>query len=49
MGHPQPMLTELYIEALLVDEKLADQVWYMWDAGVIDNELATIAWMLMAV
>ena len=43
------MLTELYIEALLVDEKLADQVWYMWDAGVIDNELATIAWMLMAV
>ena len=38
------MLTELYIEALLVD-----QVWYMWDAGVIDNELATIAWMLMAV
>jgi len=25
-GHPQAMLTEIYIEALLVDEKLADQV-----------------------
>ena len=42
------MLTELYIEALLVDEELADQVWHMWDSGVIDNELAVIAWMLIA-
>ena len=38
------MLTEIYIEALLVDEDLADQVWYMWDADVIDDELAAIAW-----
>ncbi len=29
------MLTEIYIEALLVDEELADQVWEAWDAGVI--------------
>ena len=42
------MLTEIYIEALLVDEVLADQVWYMWDADVIDNELAVIAWLLLA-
>ncbi len=28
------MLTEIYIEALLVDEELADQVWQAWDAGV---------------
>ena len=39
------MLTELYIEALLVDEELADQVWYMWDADVIDDWLAAIAWL----
>ena len=25
------MLTEIYIEALLVDEELADQVWEIWD------------------
>ena len=41
------MLTELYVEALLVDEDLADQVWYMWDAEVIDDELAAIAWLLI--
>jgi len=29
------MLTEIYIEALLVDEDLADQVWELWDTGVI--------------
>jgi len=27
------MLTEIYIEALLVDEELADQVWEAWDGG----------------
>ncbi len=31
------MLTEIYIEALLVDEELADQVWDEWDAGEIDD------------
>ena len=31
------MLTEIYIEALQVDKGLADQVWYMWDEGVIDD------------
>jgi hypothetical protein len=30
------MLTELYIEALLVDEELADQI---WGAGVIDEAM----------
>ena len=28
------MLTEIYIEALLVDEELADQVWEAWYAGL---------------
>jgi len=27
------MLTELYIDALLVDKDLADEVWELWDAG----------------
>jgi len=27
------MLTEIYIEALLVDEELADQVGWLWDKG----------------
>jgi hypothetical protein len=34
------MLTELYIEALLVDEALADEVWHLWDAGVITDDMA---------
>ena len=28
------MLTEIYIEALLVDEGLSDQLWEMWDVGM---------------
>jgi hypothetical protein len=35
----------MYIETLLVDEGLADQVWELWDADVIDEELAAIAWL----
>ncbi len=42
------MLTEIYIQALLVDEELADQVWDAWDAGKADDETACIAWMLLA-
>jgi hypothetical protein len=42
------MLTELYIEALLVDEELADSVWELWNAGVITDELATLAWSILA-
>jgi len=38
------MLTAIYIEALLVDEELADQVWEAWDAGVIDEFTAWLAW-----
>ncbi len=41
------MLTEIYIEALLVDEDLADKVWELWDKGVIDDQLVLIAWMLI--
>ncbi len=41
------MLTRLYIEALLVDEELADQVWEAWDADELNNAVASIAWMLI--
>ena len=42
------MLTELYIEDLLVDEELADLVWVAWDGGVVDNKLAALACLLLA-
>ncbi len=38
------MLTRIFIEALLVDEELADQVWEAWDAGLIPDEVAAWAW-----
>ena len=42
------MLTEIYIEALLVDKELADQVWEAWDAGEIDDLMAWLAWQQIA-
>ena len=42
------MLTEAYIEALLVDEGLADQVWELWNAEVMDDQPASILWLLIA-
>ena len=33
------MLTEIYIEALLVNEELADQVWDAWDVGELAIKL----------
>jgi len=42
------MLTEIYIEALLVDEELADQVWKAWDVGEIDDQIACMVWALIA-
>ncbi len=41
------MLTELYIEARLVDEELADQVWEAWDAGEIDEAKAWVVWQII--
>ncbi len=42
------MLTDIYINALLVDEELADQVWEAWNKGEIDDQVACIAWMMIA-
>ncbi len=47
-GHACFMLTELYIEALLVDEELADLVWAAWDRNQITTELAGLTWSLVA-
>ena len=38
------MLIEIYIQALLVDEELTDQVWDAWDRGEIDDLIAWLAW-----
>jgi hypothetical protein len=43
-----PMLTNIYIEALLVDERLADQVWELWRTGLVSEDLAALAWWLVA-
>jgi hypothetical protein len=42
------MLTEIYIEALLVDEELADQVWEAWNMREIDDQVAWLARWLVA-
>ena len=41
------MLTATYIEALLVNKDLADQVWEAWDKGEIDDQVAWLAWKLI--
>jgi hypothetical protein len=38
------MLEKLYVEALLADEYLADQVRELWNAGVITDGVAARAW-----
>ena len=43
------MLTEIYIEALLVDEELADQVWEAWDSGEIDDQTVWLGWWAIVI
>ena len=47
-GFHTPMFCRLYIEALLVDEEMADLVWEAWDARIVSDELACIAWWFVA-
>ena len=42
------MLVDLYLEALLADPDLADQVWELWNARLISGELAVRAWCILA-
>ena len=41
------MFSDPYIEALLVDEELADLVWDLWYQTKITNEVAELAWWLV--
>ena len=43
------MLTEIYIETLLVDEELADQVWKAWNKREIDDLIALRVWWWIVV
>lgn len=47
IDHDPIMLTEIYISALLIDEKMADRVWEAWIRGEIDDQVACIAWVLI--
>ena len=42
------MLTEIYIEALLVDEELADEIWGAWNTGEINDLSACWSWLWIA-
>ena len=42
------MLADLYVVAFKVDMDLADQVWELWNAGVITDDLAAWAWGILA-
>jgi hypothetical protein len=41
------MPTQVYIEALLVDEELADLVWESWNKREIDDQVAMFAWLTL--
>jgi hypothetical protein len=42
------MFTQTFIDALLVDPELADSIWQLWFGGRIDDDLAMIAWLVLA-
>jgi len=41
------MFAEIYIEALLDDEELADQVRATWDKGEIEDQVAWLSYWLI--
>ena len=41
-GHSPAMLTEIYIETLLIDKELAEQVWQAWDYGSLTDSAACV-------
>ena len=41
------MFAEIYVEALLADEKTADMIWEHWDAGDITDQMAAYAWCVL--
>ena len=45
----QIILADLYVLAFKVDMDLADEVWDLWHAGVITDEMAALAWGILTV
>ncbi len=41
-GDSVAMFTEIYIEALLVDEDAADHVWEAWDMGPAQRTISSV-------
>ena len=41
------MIIRLYVEALLVDSVLADEVWELWNDEMISDDLAAWAWCIL--
>jgi hypothetical protein len=37
-----------YIEALLVDQDLADLVWELWDREMLSEDVASMLWLLIS-
>jgi hypothetical protein len=42
------MFTQTFVEALLADPDQADAIWQLWFDGRIDDDLAMIAWLVLA-
>ncbi len=47
-GDSVAMFTQAYIEALPVDAELADLVWEAWVGVEIDDQPATLSWLVIA-
>ena len=43
------MLTELFVEALLRNRGLADEVWQKWNDGAISDDDADWEWFLLLI
>ena len=43
------MLVDFYIEALLVDPEQADSVWELWNAGLLSDQIAAFAWLILVI
>ena len=43
------MLTEIYTEALLANEYLADKVWALLESGQIDTDTAIFEWAMIPI
>ena len=46
--HHRRMFVETYIEAILADESVADEIWNAWNDRLIDDELALFLWRVVA-